>query len=118
MATITTIVRFEMPAESADRFFTFWRDVIRPKVNKQPGLIDGIFHRNIDPDSSVQFINVARWESAEELEAALKAAVEEMHQESIEMAGVFHQLGVEVSQNNYAPVVMYGQDSNSATSQP
>jgi hypothetical protein len=43
MAPITTIVHFEVPAGNVDRFFAFWQDSVKDKVNKQPGLIDGIF---------------------------------------------------------------------------
>jgi hypothetical protein len=50
MAPITTIVHFEVPADNVDRFFAFWQDSVKDKVNKQPGLIDGIFHRGTDAD--------------------------------------------------------------------
>jgi Antibiotic biosynthesis monooxygenase len=107
MAPITTIVHFEVPTDNVDRFFAFWQDSIQDKVGKQPGLIDGIFHRGIDSDGPFQFINVARWDSAEQLEAALQATREELHQEGVEMGKVFHDLGVKVSQNNYVEAVRY-----------
>ena len=105
MAPITTIVHFEVPADNADRFLAFWQDSIRNKVSTQPGLIDGIFYRGIDPDGPFQFINVARWNSAEELQAALQAADEELHQEGAEIGKVFDELGVKLSQNNYIEAV-------------
>jgi Antibiotic biosynthesis monooxygenase len=107
MAPITTIVHFEVPADNVDRFFAFWQDSVKDKVNKQPGLIDGIFHRGIDPDGPFQFINVARWDSAEQLASGLRAAGEELLQEGVEMGKVFQDLGVKVSQNNYAEAVRY-----------
>ena len=107
MAPITTIVHFEVPAENVDRFFAFWQDRIQGVMSRQPGLIDGIFYRGTDRDGLFQFINVARWESAEQLESALTATAESLHQDGIEMAGVFTELGVRVSQDNYVEAVRY-----------
>jgi heme-degrading monooxygenase HmoA len=107
MAPITTIVHFEIPAENVDRFFDFWQDSVKDKVNKQPGLIDGTFYRGIDSDGPFQFINVARWDSAEQLKAGLQATGEELHQQGVEMGKVFQDLGVKVSQNNYVEAVRY-----------
>jgi pimeloyl-ACP methyl ester carboxylesterase len=67
MDPITTVVHFEVPAENVDRFFAFWQDHIKDAASEQPGLIDGMFYRGIDPDGPFQFINVARGESAEQL---------------------------------------------------
>lgn len=75
MAPITTIVHFKVPAENVDRFFAFWQDSIKDVTGSQPGLIDGIFQRAIDAEGPCQFINVARWESAEHLQAALETTV-------------------------------------------
>jgi heme oxygenase (mycobilin-producing) len=102
MPPITTIVHFEIPAENVDQFFAFWQDYIKDNVSKQPGLIDGIFHRGIDPDGPFQFINVAHWESAERLAAGLQATSEDLP-----IGKVFQDLGVKVSQNNYVEAVRY-----------
>jgi len=99
---ITTIVHFTVPASNVDRFFTFWQDRIRGSVSRQPGLIDGVLHRAIDPDGPFQFINVAHWETAESLTSALRATSEELP-----IQRVFTELGVQVSQNNYAEAVPY-----------
>jgi hypothetical protein len=107
MAPITTIVHFEIRPDNVERFFAFWQESVKDKVNKQPGLIDGIFYRGIDPDGPFQFINVARWDSAEQLKAALQAADEELRQEGVEMGEVFQELGVKFSQNNYVEAVRY-----------
>jgi pimeloyl-ACP methyl ester carboxylesterase len=84
MGPITAVVHFEVPAENVDRFFAFRQDHIKDAVSKQPGLIDGMFYRGIDPDGPFQFINVARWESAGQLasdwadcKAALSAKLRE-----------------------------------------
>jgi hypothetical protein len=102
MAPITTIAHFDVPAENVDRFFAFWQDHIKDSVSKQPGLIDGIFHRGIDPDGPFQFINIARWDSAEQLTAGLHATAEDLP-----VRQVFQDLGVKVSQNNYVEAVRY-----------
>jgi hypothetical protein len=102
MTPITTIVHFEIPAKNVGQFFAFWQDHIKKNVSKQPGLIDGVFHRSIDPDGPFQFINVAHWESAEQLAAGLQAASEDLP-----IAKVFQDLGVTVSQNNYVEAVRY-----------
>lgn len=102
MAPITTIVHFQVPAENVERFFAFWRDHIQKNVEGQPGLIDGVFHRGIDPDGPHQFINVAHWDSAEALASGLRATAEQLH-----VAQVFQDLGVKVSQSNYVEEVRY-----------
>jgi heme-degrading monooxygenase HmoA len=102
MAPITTIVHFEVPAENVDQFFAFWQDHIKDNVSGQEGLIDGVFHRGIDPDGPFQFINVAHWESAEQLTAGLQAAAMDLP-----IGKVFQDLGVKVSQNNYIEAVRY-----------
>jgi antibiotic biosynthesis monooxygenase (ABM) superfamily enzyme len=109
MAAITTVVHFQIPPENVDRFFAFWQDYIKDNVSKQPGLIDGIFHRGIDPDGPFQFINVARWDSAEQLAAGLRAAAEDLP-----IAKVFEDLGVKVSQNNYVEAVRYAPNPTSS----
>ena len=109
MTPITTIVHFQMPAAKAEEFLAFWQTSIKHRVNRQPGLIGGIFHRGIDDGGPFQFINVARWESAAQLEAALPTAAKELHQEEgVDMRQVFQDLGVTVSQNNYVEEVHYG----------
>jgi antibiotic biosynthesis monooxygenase (ABM) superfamily enzyme len=106
---ITTVVHFEVPAENVDRFFAYWQDFIKDNVRKQPGLIDGVFHRSIDAGGPFQFINVARWESAEQLAAGLHATGEDLP-----IARVFQELGVRVSQNNYVEAVRYTPGSGPA----
>ena len=107
MAPITTIVHFEVPAENVEKFLSFWQDVVQGEMTKQLGLIDGVFHRGIDADGPWQFINVARWQSAEALGAGLRATAEALHRNGTEVAGTFNDLGVKVSQNNYVEEVRY-----------
>lgn len=107
MPYVTTIVHFTMPAENADRFRTFWEGHIRPVVERQPGLLDGVFHRCLDADSPFQFVNVARWQSAEPLATALRISIEEMRGNGVDMFEVFRELGVTISQHNYTEAVRY-----------
>jgi hypothetical protein len=93
--------------------FAFWQNDIKASVSKQPGLIEGIFHRCIDPDGSFQFVNVARWASAQQLAAGLRATSEELP-----VGKVFHDLGVKVSQNNYFEAVRYTADRGSLQTEP
>jgi quinol monooxygenase YgiN len=76
MEPITTIVHFSLPKENMDELLSIWKK-IRDIMLKQPGALDGIFHRTIDDDSAFQFVNVARWESAEALANALKRGTQE-----------------------------------------
>lgn len=96
MTPITTIVHFEVPIEGIDQFLSAWRES-GDLMRKQPGLIGGVFHRCTDPNGPFQFINVARWESAEALEAALKAV----------RGDALERLGVKVSQSNYTEEFRY-----------
>ena len=107
MSTITTIVHFQIPPAHVEEFLTFWKTSIRDSVSRQPGLIGGVFHRGTDADGPYQFINVARWESAAHLEAALQATAEELQAAGVDGREVLRTLGVTVSQNNYVEEVRY-----------
>ena len=107
MSAITTIVHFTIPSANVEEFLTFWKTSIRDSVARQPGLIGGIFHRGIDADGPFQFVNVARWESAAHLEAALLATADDLFQAGVNGREVFQRLGVSVSQNNYVQEVVY-----------
>ncbi len=106
MAPITTIVHFEVPRDNIDEFFPAWRDN-QELMSKQLGLIGGVFYRCTDPDGSFQFINVARWQSAEALEAALKSVGEEQKQRNNDRDDMLKRLGVKVRQSNYTEELRY-----------
>ena len=105
MATITTIVDFSVPNENMDELLVVWKQ-IRDIMLKQPGALDGIFHRTIDDDALFQFVNVARWESAEALANALKRGDEE-GSDLWSLNQKLRRLGARVSQNNYVAEVKY-----------
>ncbi len=102
MAPITTIVHFEIPAANIDEFLSHWRGSIRAPMKKAGGLIGGVLHRSTDPDAPYQFINVAQWQSAETLEAALKTVGV-----VADVPATYKRLGVKVTQNNYTEEVRY-----------
>ena len=111
MTPITTIVHFEVPDDNVDEFLSLWQEKIRGEMVKQPGIIGGVLHRGIDQDAPFQFINVARWQSAEALESGLQATGEALQQKySIELSGTFTDLGVKVTQNNYIEEVDYTEE--------
>jgi hypothetical protein len=105
MATITTIVHFSLPKENMDELLVVWKKS-RDIMLKQPGALDGVFYRTIDAESAFQFVNVARWESAEALANALKSGTEEGSDLWASIQEL-RRLGARVSQNNYVEDVKY-----------
>jgi hypothetical protein len=88
-----------------DELLAIWKK-IRDIMLKQPGALDGVFHRTIDDDSAFQFVNVARWESADALASALKRGSEEGSDLWALNQGL-RRLGARVSQNNYVQAFKY-----------
>ena len=103
---ITTIVHFSLPKENVDKFLAKWHEM-EAVVIKQPGVIDGVFHRCIDDDSPFQFVNVAHWESPEALANALQASAQEQQKRGVDFVEIMNGLGVKMSQNNYAEETRY-----------
>jgi heme-degrading monooxygenase HmoA len=60
---------FEVPAEEAEQFIAAW-EKMRDYLGSQPGYIDTALHQAIAPDADFQFVNVARWRTADEFLAA------------------------------------------------
>ena len=60
---------FEVPAGEAEQFIAAW-EKMRDYLKSQPGYIDTALHQAIAPDADFQFVNVARWRTAEEFLAA------------------------------------------------
>jgi heme-degrading monooxygenase HmoA len=60
---------FEVPAGEAEQFIAAWEKT-RDYLSAQPGYIDTALHQAIAPDADFQFVNVARWRTAEEFLAA------------------------------------------------
>ena len=69
---VTLINSFEVPAADADAFIAAWEET-RDFLQTQPGYIDTSLHRALASDAEFQFVNVARWRSAEEFTAATRS---------------------------------------------
>ena len=63
---------FEVPADQAGQFIAAWEQT-RDYLRSQPGYIDTTLHQALTPDADFQFVNVARWESAEAFLAATQS---------------------------------------------
>jgi heme-degrading monooxygenase HmoA len=66
---LTLINAFEVPAGEADRFIAAWEKA-RDYLATQPGYVDTALHQAVGPGTEFQFVNIARWRSAEEFAAA------------------------------------------------
>ena len=69
---VILINSFEVPAADADTFVAAWEKT-RDFLQTQPGYIDTSLHRALASDAEFQFVNVARWASAEEFTAAIRS---------------------------------------------
>lgn len=70
---LTLINAFEVPAEEADRFIAAWEKA-RDYLATQPGYVDTALHQAVGPEAEFQFVNIARWRSAEDFAAAIGSA--------------------------------------------
>jgi heme oxygenase (mycobilin-producing) len=70
--SVVLINSFEVPAADAEKFIVAWEKT-RDYLQTQPGYIDTALHQAIAPDAEFQFVNVARWRSAEDFTAAIRS---------------------------------------------
>jgi heme-degrading monooxygenase HmoA len=69
---VILINAFEVPAADADAFIAAWEKA-RDHLRSQPGYLDTVLHRAITPDAEFQFVNIARWRTAEDFIAAAQS---------------------------------------------
>jgi len=69
MAGVTLINSFEVPAGREEEFFSMWKQV-NTYMRAKPGYLEHKLHRSLTPDAKFRFVNVARWESLEQFNAA------------------------------------------------
>jgi heme-degrading monooxygenase HmoA len=69
---VVLINAFEVPAADAETFITAWEKA-RDYLRTQPGYIDTVLHQALTPDAEFQFVNVARWRTAEDFMAATRS---------------------------------------------
>ena len=67
---VTLINAFEVPAAEADRFIAAWEQA-RDYLAAQPGYVDTALHQAVGPEAEFQFVNIARWRSADDFAAAI-----------------------------------------------
>ena len=60
---------FEVPAGREDEFLALWTQV-NTYMRKKPGYLEHRLHRSLAPDAHFRFINVARWASKTDFDAA------------------------------------------------
>lgn len=69
---VILINSFEVPAADADAFVAAWEKA-RDHLRSQPGYLDTVLHQAITPDAEFQFVNVARWRTAEDFTTAAQS---------------------------------------------
>lgn len=70
---LVLINSFEVPAADAEAFIAAWEEA-RDYPREQPGYVDTVLHQAIASDAEFQFVNVARWRTAEEFMTATRSA--------------------------------------------
>ena len=63
---------FEVPAADAEAFVAEW-DRASDYLQSQPGYLDRALHQAVTPDAEFQFVNIARWRTAEDFRAATQS---------------------------------------------
>src|SRR5678815_5386740 len=69
MSVVTLLNCFEIPQGREEEFFSLWLQVNNYMRSKK-GYLEHKLHRALGPDARFRFINVARWASVEDFNAA------------------------------------------------
>lgn len=69
---VVLINSFEVPGPDADTFITAWQQA-RDYLAAQPGYVDTALHQSLTPGADFQFVNIARWRTAEDFTAAIQS---------------------------------------------
>jgi heme-degrading monooxygenase HmoA len=67
---VTLINPFEVPTGNEDQFVERWQQAAN-YLRQREGFISTQLHQSLDPAAAFQFINVAKWESAEHFQQAM-----------------------------------------------
>ena len=67
---VVLINSFEVPGAAAGRFITAWPQA-RDYLAAQPGYVDTAPHQAMTPGADFQFVNIARWATAEDFRTAV-----------------------------------------------
>ena len=68
---LVLINAFEIPREEAERFIAAWEKM--RDLASQPGYVDTARHLAVTPGADFQFVNIARWQSAVNFQAATQS---------------------------------------------
>ena len=69
---VILINAFEVPADGADSFIAAWLKT-RDYLRSQPGYLEAVLHQALSPDAEFQFLNVARWQTADDFVTAMQS---------------------------------------------
>lgn len=69
---VVLINAFEVPGDQADQFIAAWEKT-RDFLQSQPGYVDTALHQAVTPGTDFQFVNIARWQTAEAFMAATQS---------------------------------------------
>ncbi len=69
---VILINAFEVPAEDAENFIAAWVKT-RDYLQTQPGYLDTALHQAAAPNAEFQFVNIARWQTADDFMAAMQS---------------------------------------------
>jgi heme-degrading monooxygenase HmoA len=69
---LVLINAFEVPASESEQFIAAWEKT-RDYLASQSGYIDTALHQAVASDADFQFVNIARWRTAEEFLAATQS---------------------------------------------
>jgi heme-degrading monooxygenase HmoA len=69
---VVLINAFEVPSGEAEQFIAAWENT-RDYLESQPGYIETALHQAVTPGADFQFVNVARWQTAEAFMAATQS---------------------------------------------
>jgi heme-degrading monooxygenase HmoA len=69
---VILINAFEVPAGDAENFISAWEKT-RDYLQTHPGYVDTALHQAARPDAEFQFVNIARWRSADDFLAATQS---------------------------------------------
>jgi len=69
---VILINAFEVPAGDAENFIAAWEKT-RDYLQTQPGYVNTALHQAASPDAEFQFVNIARWRTADDFMAAIQS---------------------------------------------
>ena len=69
---LVLINAFEVPLEDAEQFIAAWEKT-RDYLSAQPGYVDTALHQAVTPNADFQFVNIGRWQTVEDFQAATQS---------------------------------------------